>query len=207
MKKNAGISTIMVTGMAAFVSIFAMVLLIVLRGTIGGGPKATKAIDDAETRAKTVSERFVLDVTNADVDVYYDRVNSALICISKDQFVFTWLNNKTQSIYRTAMNYSAEATTDEKKVEEAKEKVRDFFKELKEGEVDPYAAVRGSAQTLSTNFRGFYVVEQENEAVLTLRVNYTDADGKKKVLPDKVITQAYSEGAKTYRAAHSQVQE
>lgn len=204
MKKNAGISTIMVTGMAAFVSIFAMVLLIVLRGTIGGGPKATKAIDDAEARAKTVSDQFVLDVTNADIDVYYDKMYSALICISQNQFVFTWLNNKTQSVYRTAMNYSAEATTDEKKVEEAKEKVRDFFKERKEGEADPYAAVRGSAQTLSTNFKAFFVAEQEADAVLTLRVNYTDADGKKKVLPDKVVTQAYSAGTKTYRDAHPQ---
>lgn len=204
MKKNAGISTIMVTGMAAFVSIFAMVLLIVLRGTIGGGPKATKAIDDAENRAKTVSDQFVLDVTNADIDVYYDKMYSALICISQNQFVFTWLNNKTQAVYRTAMNYSAEATTDEKKVEEAKEKVRDFFKERKEGEADPYAAVRGSAQTLSTNFKAFFVAEQEADAVLTLRVNYTDADGKKKVLPDKVVTQAYSTGTKTYRDAHPQ---
>ena len=204
MKKNAGISTIMVTGMAAFVSIFAMALLIVLRGTIGGGPKATKAIDDAEARAKTVSDQFVLDVTNADIDVYYDKMYSALICISQNQFVFTWLNNKTQSVYRTAMNYSAEATTDEKKVEEAKEKVRDFFKERKEGEADPYAAVRGSAQTLSTNFKAFFVAEQEADAILTLRVNYTDADGKKKVLPDKVVTQAYSAGTKTYRAAHPQ---
>ena len=204
MKKNAGISTIMVTGMAAFVSIFAMALLIVLRGTIGGGPKATKAIDDAEARAKTVSDQFVLDVTNADIDVYYDKMYSALICISQNQFVFTWLNNKTQSVYRTAMNYSAEATTDEKKVEEAKEKVRDFFKERKEGEADPYAAVRGSAQTLSTNFKAFFVAEQEADAVLTLRVNYTDADGKKQVLPDKVVTQAYSAGAKAYRDAHPQ---
>lgn len=204
MKKNAGISTIMVTGMAAFVSIFAMVLLIVLRGTIGGGPKATKAIDDAEARAKTVSDQFVLDVTNADIDVYYDKMYSALICISQNQFVFTWLNNKTQSVYRTAMNYSAEATTDEKKVEEAKEKVRDFFKERKEGEADPYASVRSSAQTLSTNFKAFFVAEQEADAVLTLRVNYTDADGKKKVLPDKVVTQAYSAGTKTYRDAHPQ---
>ena len=204
MKKNAGISTIMVTGMAGFVSIFAMVLLIVLRSTIGGGPAATKAIDDAEARAKKVSDQFVMDVTNADITVYYDRMYSALVCVSKDQFVFTWLNNKTQSVYRTAMNYSADAKTDEQKVEEAREKVKDFFKELKEGEADPYASVRSSAQTLSTNFKAFFVAEQEADAVLTLRVNYTDADGKKKVLPDKVVTQAYSAGTKIYRDAHPQ---
>ena len=50
MKKNAGISTIMVTGMAAFVSVFVMILLIVLRSTIGGGPASSKSVEDAEAR-------------------------------------------------------------------------------------------------------------------------------------------------------------
>ena len=204
MKKNAGISTIMVTGMAAFVSVFVMILLIVLRSTIGGGPASSKSVEDAEARGKTVSDQFTMDVANAEITVYYDKINSALVCVSKNQFVFTWLNNKTASIYRAAMTYSAEADTDEKKVEEAKTKIKEFFVEVKEGQADPYASVRSSAQTLATNFKAFFVAEQENEAVLTLRVNYTDAEGKKKVLPDKVVTQPYSDGTKTYRAAHPQ---
>ena len=47
MKKNSGISTIVVTGMAAFVSIFAMLLLIVLRSTIGGGKDTEKNLQEA----------------------------------------------------------------------------------------------------------------------------------------------------------------
>ena len=46
--------------------------------------------------------------------------------------------------------------------------------------------------------------EKNQTYYLYKSTSYTDAEGKKKVLPDKVVTQPYSDGTKTYRAAHPQ---
>lgn len=200
MKKNAGISTIMVTGMAAFVSIFVMALLIVLRSAIGPGSDSSKAIDDAETRGNNVISQFNQDVANADISIYWDTVNSALICVSSDHYIFTWLQN--ENIYRTAMNYSSDKLSDEGKFAEAKDKVKKFFEPVKEGQEDEFASVRGTIQTVATQFRAYSVAEMDTEgkAKLTVRVKYTE-DKKQKIL-EKVAEQSYSDKTKTYKAAH-----
>ena len=205
MKKNAGISTMMVTGMAAFVSVFAMVLLIVLRGTIGGGTDNTQAMTEAEEKGEVISKQFILDVSTADINVYWDKVNMALICVANDKFSVTWLER--ENVYRVAMNYSEDGLTAEQKAEEAQEKAKNIINlpdKPSEGE-DSYADVRtakGSQQTLAIGLRAFFAeTNLENEAKLTLRIKYNDSENKVQLL-EKEYVQAYSAGALSFRAAH-----
>ena len=115
MRKNSGISTMMVTGMAAFISVFAMILLIVLRGAIGDNGGNEKALQEAEDRATTISQQFTLDTSTADINLYWDKVNMALICVSSEKFTVTWLDRPKEAIYRVAMTYSsADLTSVEK---------------------------------------------------------------------------------------------
>ena len=206
MKKNEGISTMMVTGMAAFISVFAMVLLIVLRGAIGGGGGNEQAIQEAEDRATTISQQFTLDASTADINLYWDKVNMALICVSSDKFSVTWLDRPKEAIYRVAMAYSSTDLSSVEKAEEAQEKAKYIVNlpdKPSEGE-DEYADVRaakGSQQTLATGIYAFYVeTSVENEAKMTLRIKYSDKENKAQIL-EKEYAQAYSDGAKAFRAA------
>lgn len=205
MKKNAGISTMMVTGMAAFVSIFAMVLLVVLRTTIGGGTDNSQAMTEAEEKGDAISKQFILDVASSDINLYWDKVNVALICVGNDKFSVTWLER--ENVYRVAMNYSDAGLSAEEKAEEAQEKAKNIInlpEKPSEGD-DPYADVRAaknSQQTLAIGLRAFYVeTGLENEAKLTLRIKYNDAENKVQLL-EKDYVQSYSAGALAFRSTH-----
>lgn len=205
MKKNAGISTMMVTGMAAFVSIFAMVLLIVLRGTIGGGTDNSKALTEAEEKGEAINRSFVLDVSTADINVYWDKVNMAMICVGNDKFSVTWLER--ENVYRCAMSYSDSNLTAEQKAEEAQENAKNIIlnPEANDGEDPSLAncrAARASMQTLAIGLRAFYVeTGLDAEAKLTLRIKYNDSENKVQLL-EKEYSQAYSAGAVSFREAH-----
>ena len=190
--------------MAAFISIFAMVLLIVLRGAIGGGGDNEKAVQEAEDKATEISQQFIFDVAGADINVYWDKVNMAVTCVSSDKFTVTWLER--ENVYRVAMSYSSADLTAAEKAEEAQEKTKNIInlpEKASEGE-DSYADVRAAKatqQTLGIGLRAFYVeTGLENEAKLTLRIKYNDNENKTQLL-EKEYVQAYSDGAKAFRAA------
>ena len=202
MKKNAGISTIMVTGMAVFISVFAMVLLIVLRNTVGGQSDNSKALADAEARAKTVLAECEKDISNAEINVEWDAVKSALVCASKEQFVVTWLFNG--NIYRVAIPYSEGKTTDEEKFEDAMAQARAFL-DVKADQTDLYATVRATQQTLAINFATFDVNVVDAGAKVKVRTNYAEADKKGKStnkIYENSVNVNHSAGTVAYRTAH-----
>lgn len=208
MRKNAGISTVMVTGMAAFVSIFAMVLLIVLRSTIYGGSEDSKAIAEAKAQGASVDNQFKMDVQNAGINVYWDKVNIACVCVEDDIFSVTWFEVARKAVYRAAMRYPLDNLTSEEKAELAQKCAKFIIQnpeEVKEEEdkplLDACKAAKSSQQTLATGIRAYAVdTGLDNEAVLTLKIEYTDSKNEVQIL-DQEYTQAYSGTALTFRAS------
>ena len=206
MRKNAGISTVMVTGMAAFVSVFAMVLLIVLRSTIYGGSEDSKAVADAEAQGEAVYNQFSIDVANAGINVYYDKVNIACVCVEDDIFSVTWFEVSRKAVYRAAMRYSDTNLTAEEKAEEAQKCAKFIIQKPEKAEKEDDKALLEackavSQQTLATGIRSYAVdAGLENEAVLTLKIEYTDSKNVVQIL-DKEYTQAYSGTALSFRAS------
>ena len=207
MKKNAGISTMMVTGMAAFVSVFVMVLLVILRNTVGGQSDNSKALADAEARAKTVLTECEKDISNAEINVEWDAVKSALVCASKEQFIVTWIMNG--NVYRVAIPYSNGKTTDEEKFEDAMAQARAFL-DVKPDQEDPYASVRATQQTLAINFSTFDVNVVDAGAKVKVRANYTETDKKGKStnkIYENSLNVNHSTGTVGYRATHPKTAE
>lgn len=191
MKKNAGISTTLLTGMAAFVSVFAMVLLIVLRGTIGGGSNNEQAIQEASEKYEAIRNQFVLDISGADINVYWDRKMTAVVCIGNEKFSVIWKD--TNIVYHAAALYEGDNLSAEDKEEQAKEKAEALI----HGEIEGT-----TKQVLGTTIHAFYVeTGMEKAAKLTVKVNYTDSDKKQQVY-EQECEQAYSDGAIAYRTAH-----
>ena len=208
MKKNAGISTMMVTGMAAFVSVFAMVLLIVLRSTIYNDSEDSKAIAEAKAQGEAVYNQFSSDVQNASINVYWDKVNNACVCVEDDIFSVTWFEVARKAVYRAAMRYPVDNLTSQEKAELAQKCAKFIIQnpeEVKEEEDKPLLeackTAKSSQKTLATGIR-YYMVETglDNEAVLTLKIEYTDSKNLQQVL-DQEYTQPYSGTALTFRTS------
>lgn len=191
MKKNAGVSTSLVTGMAAFVSVFAMVLLIVLRGTIGGGSNNEQAIQEASEKYEAIKNQFVLDVSAADINVYWDRKMTAAVCIGNDKYSVIWKD--TNIVYQAAALYQGDNLTAEEKEEQAKENAEALI----------HGEIAGSTkQVLGTTIHAFYVeTGMEKTVKLTVKVNYTDSEKKQQVY-EQEYEQAFNDGAIAYRSAH-----
>ena len=207
MKKNSGISTIVVTGMAGFVSIFAMVLLIVLRSAIGGGNEEEKNLKEATDKYEAIKREFDLNVSSANLDVYTDPTVMATVFISSDKFVIMWREingnnsgNINDVAYQTAMLYPETLKTDEDKVAYAKEQVAPIVK----GKV-PEA--RGNQKVLATNVMRLSIGTKEtdnNTLVLRAMVSYKKDKNKNANYQPADYERAFSDDAQKYRAAHSE---
>lgn len=211
MKKNAGISTLMVTGLAGFVAVFTMALLIILRGALGPGVEDTKEKAEAEEKASAIGKQFVQDAQGAKINLYWDTVNTALVCASDDNFSVTWLQNMgtgISNVYRVAMLYSSDKLSDVEKFEEAKTKAASIINlpnPPEDGKEDPYADVRAAKaaqQTIAVGVYNYYVeTGLETEAKMTVRIRYQNKEKKTQVLEQEFV-QPYTQEALTFRAAN-----
>ena len=190
MKKDAGISTMMVTGLAAFVSIFVMVLLVVLRGTIGGSANNEQAIKEAADKYEVIRTQFVSDINGADINVYWDRKMTAAVFIGSEKFSVIWKDRN--AVFQLAMLYEGENLTAEEKEQQAKDKVEPIV----------HGEIGGGAKTLGTMIHAFYVeTGKEESAILTVKINYADSENKQQVY-EQELEQPYNSEAISYRASH-----
>jgi hypothetical protein len=204
MKKNSGISTIVVTGMAAFVSIFAMILLIVLRSTIGGGKDTEKNLQEAKDKYEAIKREFDLNASNANLDVYTEATTMATVFISSDKYVIMWREingansgNINNVAYQTAMLYPDEIKSDDEKVAFAKTQVVPIVK----GQV-PEA--KGNQKVLATEVSRLNIGEDAGELVLRVMIGYKKDKNSNGNYQPTDYRRAFSDEAKTYRAAHPQ---
>ena len=180
MKKNAGISTIMVTGLAAFISVFTLVILVVIKSVAGGTGGSSQALTGAENKAKTLGDRFIANVQEADIDIFFNRTNSAVVFVSSSQIKVMWREGSMGRILETVFTYAAE-----EKVAQAKTKTAEM------------QGVSGSQ--ISAGISTFLMVEDKatSTAKLTLKVEYKE-DGKTRYI-DREYTQRWSEGVDSYK--------
>ena len=204
MKKNSGISTIVVTGMAAFVSIFAMLLLIVLRSTIGGGKDTEKNLQEAKDKYEAIKREFDFNVSNANLDVYTDYTTMATVFISTEKYVIMWreINGATSGnlnnvAYQTAMIYPEEIKTNEDKVTFAKSQVAPIVK----GQV-PEA--KANQKVLATDVTRLNAGADGEEMVLKAMISYKKDKSSTGNYQPADYKRAFSDEAKAYRAAHPQ---
>lgn len=205
MKKNAGMSTIVTTGLGAFIAVFALVLLTILRFANGGAAVNSEAVKEAEAKADAIAASFAADVNAADLEVYWDRVNMAVITIGTNNFSITW--REIKSVYHVTLPYDSTAVTDKEKVEQAKQKTQNMFVVLDEN--DPAyeelraAKIAATAKPLATGVRNFYVdTTSATDAKLQLKIEYFNKNDQKTELIDKEYTQKYTAGAASRKEAN-----
>lgn len=191
MKKNAGISTIMVTGMAGFVSVFVLVILVIIKSVAGGNGSSSQALTNAENKAKTIGDRFIANTLEADIDIFFDAKNSAIVFVGSQQIRVMWresISGTNGKVLETVFSYDSTSLSDEEKVAEARKKTE---------------AMKGvSGAQLSTLIQTFLMVEDKatSTAKLTLKVEYKE-DGKSRFI-DREYTQRWSEGVDSYKILH-----
>ena len=169
MKNNKGFSTIMITGMAVFISVFAMVLLIVLRGAIGG-PKDENAAMEAENKAEAIHKEFSEMVNLCDIGVYWDSFNRAMVAISSSKVSVLWLERG--NVYKTAFSLEGEYNSIEEKIDAAKKQVEEMFS----------AETKPGQTTVAVGVKTIYVdTTQDAEAKLIVKVEYQDKSNTKAV--------------------------
>ncbi len=185
MKKNAGISTIMVTGLAAFISVFTLVILVVIKSVAGGTGGSSQALTGAENKAKTLGDRFIANVQEADIDIFFNRTNSAVVFVSSSQIKVMWREGGMGRILETVFTYDSNSLSAEEKVAQAKAKTAEM------------QGVSGSQ--ISAGISTFLMVEDKatSTAKLTLKVEYKE-DGKPRFI-DREYTQRWSEGVDSYK--------
>lgn len=186
MKKNAGISTILVTGLAAAISIFTMIILVVLRGALGVNSDNPEAAKLAEQKADMVNQQFAAFVDSADIDVYWDKTNIAVVFVGSEQINVMWAERK--NIYRVTILYDSSNLTKEEKLEQAQKKTEAMF------------GFAGAEIVAPGGINQFKVTTTDAAAAkLNLIIEYQD--GEKKVhYVEKEYTRPWSEGVKASKA-------
>ena len=186
MKKNAGISTILVTGLAAAISVFTMIILVVLRSTLGVNPDNPEAAKLAEQKADLVNQQFAAFVDSADIDVYWDKTNIAVVFVGSEQINVMWAERK--SIYKVTILYDSSNLTKEEKLEQAREKTSAML---------GYA---GADLVAPGGINQFKVTATDAAAAkLNLIVEYQDGEKKVRYV-EKEYTRPWSEGVKASKA-------
>ena len=179
MKKNAGISTMMVTGLAAGISIFVMVILVVIKGAIGAPDGGSVQEQTAIEKADKIGQQFIELVKEADLDVYWDRKNTAVVFVSQKQIKVMW--KELMDIKIVTIQY--------------------------ENPDDPWSVKKEKARELTSSMTGYKnatVFEQQVKSFvmddtslefgkLSLKIEYRDANKQKRVL-EREYTQKWSEG-------------
>ncbi|MBO4696920.1 MAG: hypothetical protein J5643_06555 [Lachnospiraceae bacterium] len=178
MKKNAGISTIMVTGLAAGISIFVMVILVVIKGAMGAPEGGSVQEQAAIDKAELIGQQFVEMVKEADLDVYWDRKNTAVVFVSQQQIKVMW--KEGMDIKTVTIQY--ENPEDPWSVK--KEKARDLTSSM----------TGYGGTTIAKQVKSFIVDDTSLEVgKLSLKIEYMDSNKQKHVL-ERDYEQKWSEG-------------
>lgn len=178
MKKNAGISTIMVTGLAAGISIFVMIILVVIKSAVGAPEGGSVQEQQAIEKADKIGQQFIEMVKEADLDVYWDRKNTAVVFVSQQQVKVMW--KEGMDIKTVTIQYEDNSIPWSVK----KEKARDLT-----------ASMTGYGGTvIAEKVKSFVVDDTSLESgKLSLKIEYMDSQKQKHVL-EKDYEQKWSEG-------------
>ena len=183
MKKNAGLSTIMVTGLAAAISIFTMIILVVIKGAVGGPSTSSEVTKLAEQKADLIGSKFTEYVNQADLDVFWYSNTNAVVFVSKNDIKVMWKDGA--NIYDTTVSYDTSnfdgVADDDKKIEQARETVKTII------------GMPGS-HMLAPQVKSFMVYDSDTSSgKLTLKIEYKDAEKKTHVLEKEYVVK-WTEG-------------
>lgn len=198
MKKNAGISNQIVTGLAGGITVLALIMLFLLRSAIGGTGIETPAYKEAVTRGQRLEVQFTKHVSESDIDVYWDRVNNALVCVQSKKTNVLFYNSSTKTVNSAEITYEGgdyQDKTTEEILNIAKDEVQKMFNSPEDDKSARTEQLRqiynaANANPLCTGVQRFIVdTGNANQAVLTFNLEY--AGEKKTEYYSKDITQAY----------------
>lgn len=183
MKKNAGLSTIMVTGLAAAISIFTMVILVVIKGAVGGPSGSSEQAKLAEQKADLIGQKFTEYANQADLDVFWYSNTNAVIFASKTDIKVMW--KEGANILHTTISYDTSAfdegiSENDNKIAQAREKTKEMI------------GMKGTL--LAPAVKSFMVYDSDTESgKLTLKIEYKDSEKKTHVIEKEYVVK-WTEG-------------
>lgn len=207
MKKNSGMSTMIITGMAAFVSVFTLILLIVIKGAFTTENSSTQYLE-AEEKANKIAAAVEAEFARADINVVWNPAIQACIFAGKTQYVLIYSENK--SIYRIECQYSESAKVDSERLAEAQSQAAAI---LATEPTEEAAQIKATASTIAPQVFRFAIdcrdatLDAEdaakNQATLSITIEFTDAN-KKKNYCEKIYNPRYTDGVKSWRYSQHQ---
>lgn len=202
MKKNSGMSTMIITGMAAFVSIFTLILLIVIKGAYSTPESSTQFLA-AKEKADKIDATVEAEFARADINVVWNTAIQSIVLVGKEQYVLIYSENK--NIYKIERQYSGPNMVDSEKLAEAQNQAAAI---LASEPTEEMAAIKATSTLIAPSVYRFAIdcrdatLEADdaakNQAKLDITIEYQDADKKKKYC-SQTYNPKYTDGAKAWR--------